>query len=227
MRNDGCFRALLRFRIDAGDVKLEEHLKNTGARTTYISKNVANELITCCGQQILSEIVSKINQCRFYSIIFDETTDISNTSQLSLSARFVCEDHIEERFLGFFDLHKINYGNPEAEAMDTVIEPKITGTLLGQTVINQIKQIGLDLTDCVGIGCDNCTVNMSEVKGAAQEIQKSAPSARICPCLNHSLNLVLSRSLNVRAVKNSLGVVQEIVTFFIFRPSEIMCFKNI
>ncbi|KAJ8937550.1 hypothetical protein NQ314_011785 [Rhamnusium bicolor] len=26
--NDGCFRALLRFRIDAGDIQLKEHLRN-------------------------------------------------------------------------------------------------------------------------------------------------------------------------------------------------------
>lgn len=35
--NDSCFRALLRFRIDA-DVCLKEHLQNTGVPTIYIEE---------------------------------------------------------------------------------------------------------------------------------------------------------------------------------------------
>lgn len=212
--NDGCFRALLRFRIDAGDVQLKEHLKNTGARATYISKNIANELIECCGQEILFKIVSKIHEAEFYSIIFDETTDISRNSQLSLSARYVYNNRVEEQFLGFFDLHKLNYESAGTSDSDTVIEPKITGTILGQSVVKQMKSLGLHLDKCIGIGCDSCSVNMSEVKGAAQEIQKEAKNARICPCFNHSLNLVISQSLKVQSVKNSMGTIQEIVTFF-------------
>lgn len=86
---------------------MKEHLINTGARATYI-KNIANELIQCCEQGIWSVIVYKIQESEFYSIIFDEITDVSNISQLSLSARFVYAKQVEEQFLGFVDLHKMN-----------------------------------------------------------------------------------------------------------------------
>ena len=36
----GNFRALLNFRCEAGDVILEEHLKSSSSRATYISKTI-------------------------------------------------------------------------------------------------------------------------------------------------------------------------------------------
>ena len=51
--NEGNFRELLRFRIDAGDKSLESHLQNTSSRSTYISKTTKNEIIDCCRLEIL------------------------------------------------------------------------------------------------------------------------------------------------------------------------------
>jgi len=48
--NQGNFRELLKFRIDAGDQLLETHLKTTSARATFISKLTQNEIIECCKQ---------------------------------------------------------------------------------------------------------------------------------------------------------------------------------
>lgn len=211
--NDGCFRALLRFRIDSGDVCLKEHLKNCTANATYISKTSANELINCCGDEILSIIIKKIIDAGYYSIIFDETSDIAHISQLSLSARYISDGNIYESFLGFVDLHKHNYSDSVNDNDDNK-EPVITGKILGESVLKMIKSFGLDVKKCVGIGCDGCSVNMSKVKGAAAEIQKEAKNAIVCPCYNHALNLSLSKSLSVRSVKNTSGTIQEIVKFF-------------
>ncbi|VEN52714.1 unnamed protein product [Callosobruchus maculatus] len=173
-----------------------------------------SEKVYCCGQEILSTI-GKIRESQLYSIIFDETTDISNRSQLSVSVRFVHKDQVEEKFLGFVDLHAINYNTDEDTDLDnSAIEPKITGTILGQSVIRLMQTLDLDLSQCIGIGCDNCSVNMSKVKGAAYEIQKHTKNAKICPCYNHNLNLVLSQSLKVQSVNNANGTIQEIVSFF-------------
>lgn len=209
--NDGCFRALLRFRIDAGDNELKEHLKNARSNATYISKTTANQLIKCCEEEILCDITKKINSSDYYSIIFDETTDVSNVSQLSISIRYVHEKKIYESFMGFLDLHDTNY---EGSVTNEAVEPVITGEILGQSVINKIRLFGLNLEKCIGIGCDGCSVNMSKVKGAAVEIQKVAKNAIICPCFNHALNLSISKSLTIRSVKNTMGIIQEIVSFF-------------
>jgi len=48
--NEGNFRELLKFWVNAGDSALKDHLMNASARATYISKTVQNELIECCGK---------------------------------------------------------------------------------------------------------------------------------------------------------------------------------
>lgn len=83
--NEGNFRELLKFRVKAGDSTLENHLKNSSSKATYISKTIQNELIELCGKVIVDSILKKIiDKDIFYSIIFDETSDVSKRSQISL-----------------------------------------------------------------------------------------------------------------------------------------------
>jgi len=80
----------------------------SGKNATYISKTSANELIQCCGKEVLDIILKRIKLAKFYCVIFDETTDVSHTSQLSLSIRYIYENIVREDFVGFVDLHKSN-----------------------------------------------------------------------------------------------------------------------
>lgn len=101
--NEGNFRALLKFRIDSGDYTLKKHLEESSSRATYISKTTQNELIECCGREILSNIIQRIQAARLYSVMFDETTDCSNKSQLSLILRYTDCYTIYESFVQFID----------------------------------------------------------------------------------------------------------------------------
>lgn len=74
--NEGNFRALLRFRVDAGDTKLEKHLETASSRATYISKSTQNELIECCRLEITETIVQRVLKSKYFSIVFDETPDV-------------------------------------------------------------------------------------------------------------------------------------------------------
>ncbi|KAJ8958370.1 hypothetical protein NQ314_006431 [Rhamnusium bicolor] len=135
--NDGCFRALLRFLIDAGDTVLKEHLKKF------------------CGE------------CHVYK-------------------------KGAKNFVGFLDLHKSNYDSETNEK----VEPVITGEILGQTVIKKLKSLGLNLEKRVGIGCDGCSVNLSQAKGAAVTIQKEAKNANASSKRNFVLEKYLKHKLS-------------------------------
>lgn len=50
--NEGNFRALLKFRIDAGDCDLENHLNTASKNATYISPRVQNKIISSCNNII-------------------------------------------------------------------------------------------------------------------------------------------------------------------------------
>ncbi|GLV45497.1 hypothetical protein CBL_20656, partial [Carabus blaptoides fortunei] len=171
--NEGNFREILKLRIRAGDKILENHLKTTGANDTYISKTTQNSIIECCGQEILDNISEFITQTKYYSILFDETTDISTISQMSVILRYAYKGEIREDFIGFFDLHELNYGSE----LHLETEPKIDGKKLGQSVLHILKETKINIKLCVGICTDTCSVMLSELRGAVSEIQKSAPHA--------------------------------------------------
>jgi hypothetical protein len=104
--NDGNFGALLRFRIDAGDIALKENLESWVRNVTYISPKIQNEIVATCGDIIVENITNRITQSGFFSVLADETTDIAGMAQLSLCIRYV--DSVEregyrvrEDFIGF------------------------------------------------------------------------------------------------------------------------------
>jgi len=107
--NQGNFKELLKFRIDAGDHLLKNHLKTTGERATYISKLTQNEIIECCKLEILHLILLEVKEAKYFSILFDETTDLSNISQMCLIIRYILHGKSYERFLTFIDCHSYVY----------------------------------------------------------------------------------------------------------------------
>lgn len=205
--NEGNFRAALRFRIESGDKDLEELLKS-GRRATRISKTTVNLIIKCCERVILRHIIKDVQEARIYSIMFDETTDISLISQLSIILRYRKGDKICESFVKFLDLHA------EDKAEENEIEPKMTGIKIGNIVINALKDLDLNLQNCVGITTDGCSTMVSEMRGAVRTIMQEAVNATYSPCANHILNLSLSKSIAVQAVRNAIGTLKEIIFFF-------------
>jgi len=61
----------------------------------------------------------------------------------------------------------------------------------------------------------------SNVCGAVSKIQKMATHAVRCPCFSHALNLSLARSSSVQCVRNSVGIIKDVVSFLMLARSEI------
>lgn len=95
---------------------------------------------------------------------------------------------IYESFLTF-DCHDYNYNKNKDHNENNSnhsLELKITGEILGDTVIKLLHELKLNLDYCVGIGTDGCSVMVFEIRDAIQKICK----VRILrPFSNHVLNL--------------------------------------
>ena len=86
------------------DVCLKNHIEQS---TVFrgVSNRIQNDLIGAVSTVVLKQIKSEIKQADFIAIILDETTDVSNLSQLSAVVRYVNkEKNVQERFLSFFDV---------------------------------------------------------------------------------------------------------------------------
>lgn len=105
--NEGNFRAILKYRAK-GDDYLKSVLEGPGKRNKYTSPGIQNQIIEACNKLILNKIVDKINKSQCFSILVDETTDVSNVEQLSLCIRYVDNnDMLNEDFLQFFAIHSL------------------------------------------------------------------------------------------------------------------------
>lgn len=241
--NRGNFLELMSFRKECGDLKVEKQMSSCdkNKRAVWKSKVIQDDLIEACGQEITETIVRRVEKTKFYSALFDETTDNSHTSQLSLSVRYPYIDEekekltVREDFVVFVDPRKVleemeikEYSDASASAdeedddpdsgtgaADTDdLEQAITGIKLGQVTITSLVKLGFNPDYCVGVGADGCAVNTSETVGAIQEIQKTAKNAVRAPCYNHALNLSISKSSAVPSVKKAVHIMKEVGSFF-------------
>ncbi|XP_076329459.1 zinc finger MYM-type protein 1-like [Tachypleus tridentatus] len=88
INNDGSFWAILHYRAK-GDVKLSASLKSTKRNATYLSLQIQNEIINACNTHVLDALVNRVNAAKCFSILADETTDISGIEQFSLCVRYL------------------------------------------------------------------------------------------------------------------------------------------
>lgn len=209
VRNEGNFRALLKFRIDAGDNALKEHLESAASSATYISKTTQNELIKAAGTVIKSKIVRRVAAAKFFTILADETTDASRSEIMSLCVRYVTDTCvIREDFMDF------------VEVMD------VTGAGLAKTIIDYLRQNNVNADYLVGQGYDGASAMSGRYRGVQACIQRQYNTAVYVHCASHCLNLTLSRSCELKAIRNAEGVMQQTANFINASAKRVAIMEN-
>ena len=147
---------------------------------------------------VLKYISEAVNEAGKFSIIVDETTDISTTEQVSICLRFVDSTGItRETFIGF---HAVN---------------STTGEALFELICSVLNSSSLKLTSLVG-QCYDGDSNMSgREKGVAARVREVSPRAVYVHCYGHRLNLALQDTLkDNECLRNALGVIQTLHNYF-------------
>lgn len=185
------------------DPVLKQHVADVETRfshTSYLAKNIQNELIDCIGGKIVGAMVKEIRQNKYFSIILDCTPDLSHKEQLSVIIRHVAvEDtpQIKEYFMGFL----------EAE--------ESTGESLSTLILNRLEELSIPFEDCRGQSYDNGANMKGKRKGVQARLLEKKPRALFVPCGAHTVNLVVAD-----AAKSSpdatcyFGYLQKMFTLF-------------
>lgn len=198
--NKGNYVELLNYTSEY-DAQLNEHLKNsTVFRGT--SPQIQNDLINAISSVLNEFIRDEINKAEFVSILLDETSDVSNKSQLSKCFRYVDhEGNVKERFLGFSDVSADKTSEALFQLVDqTISEYKISNKIIGQTY-------------------DGAPVMSGGVGGLQTKIREKYPEALFVHCYSHALNLVLQQSVrNVKECSNFFNKLSGISSFFCKSP---------
>lgn len=199
--NRGNFQALLRFRIDAGDMVLKKHLETADRNAVYTSKEIQNQMIVICGDIIRGKILQKVQKARYFSIIADEATDSANDEQLSISVRYLDSGIPQEKFLGF---HECLSG--------------VTGEAIANDIISQLSDWQLDPQLLRGQAFDGAGAMAGRTRGASSRIMALYPKALYTHCAAHRLNLCVVKCCSIREVSNMMETADKIARFFSNSP---------
>ncbi|KAF0753351.1 zinc finger MYM-type protein 1-like [Aphis craccivora] len=172
IENDGNFRSILRNTLNHNKELFE------------VRPTTQNEIINSCQLIILNKIVSDINKSQCFSILADETADVSDIEQFSLI----------ESFLLFVPVSST------------------TGSNLSLVIIDTLKSIGIDLKYLKGQGYDGAACMSGKFNGVQQLIKNHYPQALYVYCSAHSFNLVVSTSFAMPPIRNTMELYPAIIS---------------
>lgn len=91
----------------------------------------------------------------------------------------------------------------------------VTGQALATTILQCLKSIGLEVKYLVDQGAtDGTTAMSSRFNGVQAHIRNDHSMALYIHCKSHCLNLAIQYSCNVADIRNSMGIMQSVCTFF-------------
>ena len=149
---------------------------------------------------ISKKIVCEVHESVPFTILADESADVSAHEQLSISARYINirNDNIPiiyEKFLGF------------------VTVTDLTGEGIANSIESFCISSGLDLKRMVGLGLDGASSMSGKYKGVQACIREKYPMVHYTHCVSHSLNLAIAKA-NTVVVRNTFSSLASIISFF-------------
>ena len=143
----------------------------------FTSPSIQNELLEIMANMILRKVTRSLSG-NLFSIIGDETSDISNTEQLVFCLRNVDEDlTTHEEFIG---LHSMD--STTAESITCVIQ-------------DILLRLSLQMSSCRGQCYDGASSMAGCRSGVATTLQQQEPRALYTHCYGHTLNLAVQDSV--------------------------------
>ena len=91
--------------------------------------DIQNELIELIAKQVLAKKLESIRSSKFFGIIADEYTDISNKELLSMCFRWIKDLRVHEDFVGYYELPDI-----KSDTIVTVIKDSLIRMHLSLTI---------------------------------------------------------------------------------------------
>ena len=123
----------------------------------YTSSKIQKDILNLCGVVIRENLIVDVKAASAYRILVDESADISEKEQLSISIRFYDqkEKHVREEFMGVVELEKTN----------------------AQTIADEINKsivtLNIDVNKCVGRGYDGCATMSGKDRGAQKILRET------------------------------------------------------
>ncbi len=163
---------------------------------SLLSNRTQNDLIKALAISVKHVIKKEIQESKIFSILLDETTDVSHTEQVSFVVRYVHNMKIKERFIQVRNVHSTS------------------GDALENLVMTLLEENDLKIENIQGQGYDGSANMSGHYKGLQSRILRQNPKALYVHCQAHCLNLVLVESAKSNICFVSFfNLVEKLYTF--------------
>lgn len=162
------------------DSKIAQNMSLGRFKATQISKNV----IGACAEE---EIVSYL-KCSKFSLIIDESTDISSVKTLCICVRFFHPKTCKVDTL-FWKLIQI-FSDDEPEKANE----GATSQRLYEEIIKILSQNNIPLQNMIGFASDGCNTMFGSKNSVATKLANDIPGLMLQKCMCHSLHLCASEA---------------------------------
>jgi len=185
------FRQLLLLRSE-DDERLTAWLKQKTNR--FDSPEIQNEMLEIMALNILRDIVKNIQLAEIFSILGDETGDISNTEQLVFCVRWVDDDlEVYEDFIGMHPL------------------PNTTADEIVRVIKDILLRMNLRVENARGQCYDGAAAMSGPKSGVATQIKSLNGKCLYTHCYGHALNLAVGDVIkNIPRLNETFSTAYEI-----------------
>ena len=177
----------------------------------YVSADIQNELLKVMGLQVLRDIATSLHSAEFYSIMVDETTDVSNKEQAVLCFRWVSDDLIaHEDFVRLYGIE-----NTEAKTLVNMI-------------LDVLTRLNLSIKKLRGQCYDGASAMSGPRSGVAKQIRDLESRAVYTHCYGHSLNLACMDTIkSSKVMQEALDITAEITKLVKLSPRRGTIFQRL
>ena len=177
----------------------------------YVSADIQNELLKVMGLQVLRDIATSLHSAEFYSIMVDETTDVSNKEQAVLCFRWVSDDLVaHEDFVGLYGIE-----NTEAKTLVNMI-------------LDVLTRLNLSIKKLRGQCYDGASAMSGPRSGVAKQIRDLESRAVYTHCYGHSLNLACMDTIkSSKVMQEALDITAEITKLVKLSPRRGTIFQRL
>ena len=188
----------------------DKNIYNWLQNGTYMSHDSVNEILKIMSHSNLRNLIAEIKEAGYYSVLADETRDISNKEQLVICIRWVDSQYlVYEEPIGMFNI------------------PQTDSATIVAAIKDVLLRCSLPIEKCRGQGYDGASNMMGRLNGVAANIKKEEPMALTVHCLAHCTNLVLQDVCKkVKPVRDALDITKEISRLIKFSPKREVLFAR-
>eukprot|EP00118_Oscarella_pearsei_P022653 m.264587 g.264587 ORF g.264587 m.264587 type:complete len:259 (+) comp40472_c3_seq1:545-1321(+) len=193
------------------DAKFGQQLKDSPRNATYLSNRSQNDMLLCMKSEVFGCIRKTALSSQLYSVMMDETADLSGQEQVSVVIRFVDDnEEIQERLIS------------------VAVAQSTTAASLTELLKSTIENFGLSLAQLRGQCYDGASTMSGRFNGVQARIKREQPLAIYVHCYAHCLNLaIVAATKQNRIACNAFGIMEKLYAFVKSSPARMQMFSQV